>query len=175
MTPGDPSIADTEFDLAPYMPDVTKRRPHRSFMIDPYIAMLVRNPPSNLEVEGFSEAIKYRHVLVTCKVSDEPHAVRPVFPVHFVALEIGAWSTPVLRVFDRHGDHRNLGPDASLLDENRFVERAIQIVRKDLGVDEWAHEMGVLPIYSAAGNSPWQSFMRSLWAGWFAIAAIFAA
>ena len=166
------SIADTEFDFAPYMPDVTKRQPHRAFMLDPYVAMLVRDPPSNAEAEGFSETIKYLHVLVACKVTDEPDALRQLFPVHFVALEIGTSSAPVLRVFGRHGDHQNLGPDASLMDEEKFAERAIEIVRKEFRVDEPAYELHALPRYPAAASSIWQSIKRGLLKGCFAIAGV---
>ena len=148
----DPLISDTEFDFAPYMPDVTKRRPRRAFMIDPYLAMLVRNPPSNAEAEGFSEAIKYAHVFVTWKITDEAHALRRIFPIHFVALETGTTSSPVLHVFGRHCDHRDLGPDACLMDEEKFVERAIEIARKDLRIDEPAHELGAISNYPLAGE-----------------------
>jgi hypothetical protein len=107
-------------------------------MIDPYLALLVTNPPTIAERAGVPSLIKYIYVLVVTKP-------RPIFPVYLVTLEKGFTPETFLCVFDRRGVHGNLGADPLLSEENRFIERAINLVRKEFGISGQARELPGMP------------------------------
>lgn len=126
MEPGQPENA---YPFTPNMPDVTKCSSQLTFKADNYMLLFVKNPPTIAEnISGQSLPISYRYAVVVVNSENG-------MPQYFVTLESGWDGDGFLCVFDRNGEHQNYGKHIELVDENEFIVKALEIIKKEFGFD----------------------------------------
>ena len=121
------SSSDTaQYPFSSNMPDVTKCTSELTFKADNYMLLFVKNPPTISDgINGQSSPISYRYAVVVVNSNNG-------IPQYFVTLESGFAGEGFLSAFDRNGKHRNLGKHPELLDESRFIVKALEIIKDEL-------------------------------------------
>lgn len=124
--PSQPRRDLPEVAFAPSLPDITKTEPVRAFQSAEAFAVFVRNVKSIGASAGLPSMFDYPNVLAVMSRATG----RPIF---FVTYEVSKMGTSALGAFAPSG-HLNFGDDKSLLDPKAFVEMALRIVERDLGI-----------------------------------------
>jgi hypothetical protein len=135
-----PSDGNASFAFSPTMPDVSKRKPTRAFQLGEYWIFLVKDAPMAAEGNN-SLSLPFKYMYPYTMIVTNANRV----PRYFVTLEVlenaGVSGKPFLCAFAPNGDHPNLGAAPELLDETKFIERAILVIRNECGVSELPKEI----------------------------------
>jgi hypothetical protein len=124
-----PQTADEDafmpLPLTPRMPDVTEKRPSKTYLAGMYVLRLVED----VGPIGGGDLIRYRYVLAVCDK-------RRSLPMCFVTLEDSSSVSNVLGVFEPTGSHSNYGTlrGRNLLQE--FMGRGMSLIRYRFNLGE---------------------------------------
>ncbi len=135
-----PAHEPSDYKISGSMPDVTKSDAARGFLAGNLFIMLVKDVPPVAAALGLGPlpiSLNYIYAMVV-------HAHR-VGPLYFVTLEQGAGPQPILGVFGKDGSHSNLGTAPELLDEAKFVDRALTLIREEFRLSERPRELKAPP------------------------------
>ena len=128
------------------MPDVMNAKTNRAFgtyaknefsvdlNMNPISAVLSKNPKSVAEQMGHAASNRYIYSMAVMR--SWPMGL--YYPDCIVMLEARPEDGPVLSVFDRQLVHHNLGVAPSLTEESKFIERALEIIKREFPeIDEF--------------------------------------
>ena len=127
--PSEPATGP-EMPITGNMPDVTKRQPSRAFQSGRYLMLFLKDVPPVAEQIG-ANPMKLRFTYVLAVIDSASRQ-----PVYFVTLESSMVGADFLSTIDGNGAHGNLGSLPSLRDERAFVDRALNLVRQHLAIDQ---------------------------------------
>lgn len=112
------------------MPDVTKCQPSRAFQSGSYLMLFLKDVPPIAEQIG-PNPMKLRFTYVLAVIDSDSRQ-----PAYFVTLESSMMGADYLSTIDRSGGHGNMGSFPSLRDERTFIDRALNLVRQHLAIDQ---------------------------------------
>lgn len=136
----------------PNLPDITKHEPVRAFQVGQYLALLIEKPKSIAETTTgkYYGLITYLYALAVI-TTEKPHNL-----VYMVTSEqsgpelcrqskeatgIDQTTQPFLCVFDEKGGHLNLGHSPECDNQDRFIAKALEVVRKRFQIRDAAIEV----------------------------------
>jgi hypothetical protein len=117
----------------PAMPDITKSKVVRMWDTETHHIIFVKNANMIADRTGISP-INYPLTLAVVKKGQSG-------PAFFVAVEKGQFGTECLCAFGGDGTHRNLGWSEEWKDEETFVKKGLEVIKREFGLTSKVKEM----------------------------------
>jgi hypothetical protein len=123
-------------DIPPTFPDFPSADTVRAFEAGHFMALLSRDllPISAAGNQDMRQILWYKYALVVMDKTKEG-SFRDGFCI-LVTLEEGMSGRPFVCIFDEHGLHENHGPGDNFYEEDRFVNRALELAGDRLKITE---------------------------------------
>lgn len=128
------ALVPDEPGVAANAPDIGAQTPSRVLGLGSHIGVLVENPPSMLARSDIRSSIRFLWAFAVMEAATETAA--PASPQYVVTLEQTSRGEPMLCAFTEDGRHLNFGAAPELVQEDRFLERAIELVRREFGISD---------------------------------------
>lgn len=113
---------ESEMEISPNLPNITKCDPIKWFDIGDYSAVIVKNAPN---LAGIPSPVEYLYVMALFSESGS-------MPIFYVTAEKSFTGRVFLCTFDKQGNHSNYGSDSDWSNINIFAKEALSILKSEV-------------------------------------------